>query len=75
MPGVLNREIARQERAQENAKDQLIERLQKEKAALRQAMYELAIELADARVTAALFMGIGQEDMDEGISGDMAGGS
>jgi inosine/xanthosine triphosphate pyrophosphatase family protein len=74
MPGVLNREIARQERAQENAKDQVIERLQKEKAALRQAMYELAIELADARVTAALFMGIGQTDEDEGISGDMAGG-
>ena len=74
MPGVLNREIARQERAQENAKDQVIERLQKEKAALRQAMYELAIELADARVTAALFMGIGQEELYEENSGDTAGG-
>ena len=74
MPGVLNREIARQEQAQANDKDLLIERLQKEKAALRQAMYELAIELADARVTAALFMGIGQVDEDEEIFGDIAGG-
>jgi len=60
---VLNRELARAEQknteseAQENEgtiAEAVIAQLQREKAALRQALYEMALELAEARVDAAM---------------------
>jgi hypothetical protein len=64
MAGLLNREMARNEEAeklaQQSAKAEdleicqvVIAQLQHEKAALRQALYEMALELAEARVEAA----------------------
>lgn len=64
MAGLLNRDIARQEASaaprqssgqeETQIKDLLIQQLQREKAALRQALYEMALELAEARVAAAM---------------------
>lgn len=60
---VLNRELARAEQksteseAQENeatVAEAVIAQLRREKAALRQALYEMALEVAEARVEAAM---------------------
>jgi hypothetical protein len=56
MGGFLNRDIARAERVDDETQiqDLLIAQLQREKAALRQALYEMALELAEASVAAAM---------------------